>query len=264
MGRLDGKRAMVTGAARGTGESIARRFVAEGARVVCGDVLDEPAMAVAKDLGAAAAYQHLDVTSEADWERGVAFCQEELGGLDILVNNAAILLMKPMAETSLAEYERVVSVNQTGVFLGMRIASEALRKAGGGSIVNIASIDGTRGTTRLIAYASSKWAVRGMTRVAALELGRHGIRVNAICPEAGSPHMVAPYVPDGVDMERAMAAQMPVLPPQKDRTVAERLDDIAQLSVFLASDESTSCTGADFVIDGGNTAGRILPEMPER
>lgn len=262
MGRLDGKRALVTGAARGTGESIARRFVAEGARVLCVDVLDEPGQAVAKELGAAACFQHLDVTSEADWKRGVDFCVEELGGLDVLVNNAAVLLMKGMADTTVAEFERVISVNQTGVFLGMRTATDAIRAAGGGSIVNIASVDGTRGTTRLIAYAASKWAVRGMTRVAALELGRYGIRVNAVCPEAGSPHMVAPYVPEGADMERAMAAQMPVLAPQKKRTIADRLDDIAQLAVFLASDESTSCTGADFVIDGGNTAGRILPEMP--
>ena len=264
MGRLEGKRAMVSGAARGTGESIAGRFVAEGARVLCVDVLDEPGQAVANELGAAASFLHLDVTSEADWQRGIDLCTAELGGLDVLVNNAAILLMKGMADTSVAEFERVVSVNQTGVFLGMRAATEALREAGGGSIVNIASVDGTRGATSLIAYAASKWAVRGMTRVAALELGRHGIRVNAVCPEAGSPHMVAPYLSEGVDMERVMAAQMPVLPPQKKRTIAERLDDIAQLSVFLASDESSSCTGADFVIDAGNTAGRILPEIPGR
>jgi 3alpha(or 20beta)-hydroxysteroid dehydrogenase len=258
VGRLDDRTAIVTGAARGTGEAIARRFAAEGARVLLADVLDEPGRAVAEAIGPAARFAHLDVSREDDWSRAVARCQGEFGGVDVLVNNAAVLLMKRLADTLPDEYARVVAVNQTGTFLGMRAVAPAMQRAGRGSIVNIASIDGIRAQSGLVAYCASKWAVRGMTRVAALELGRHGIRVNAICPEAGSPHMIAPYLPEGVDVEKVMAAQMPVLAPQRERTIADRVDDVARMAVFLASDESASCTGADFVVDGGNLAGRLL------
>lgn len=262
MGRLDGKVALVTGAARGTGEATARLFAAEGALVWLTDVLDAAGEAVAKQIGAAAGYQRLDVASEADWRDAVAGCTERFGSLDVLVNNAAVLLMKSIEETTPEDFQRVVSINQTGSFLGMRAVVAPMRRAGGGSIVNVASIDGLRGQNGLIAYVASKWAVRGMTRVAALELGRYGIRVNAVCPEAGSPHMIAPYLPDNVDLEQVMAAQMPVLATQAQRSIAQRIDDVARLNLFLASDESASCSGADFVVDGGNLAGRRRRGLP--
>ena len=262
MGALDGKVAIVTGAARGTGEATARLFVSEGARVVLGDVLDEAGEAVAKDLGEPARYRHLDVTSEEDWQRAVDLATETFGGLDVLVNNAAVLLMQALVDTSLEDFERVVRVNQTGTFLGMRAAAGPMQARGGGSIVNISSIDGRTTKNGLVAYASSKWAVRGMTRVAALELGRHGIRVNAVCPEAGSTHMIAPYVPEGVDIEKAMERSQPYLSTQRGRGVRERIDDVARMVVFLASDGSASCTGADFTVDGGDTAGKVIRGTP--
>jgi 3alpha(or 20beta)-hydroxysteroid dehydrogenase len=262
VGRLEGRTALVTGSARGTGAATARIFAAEGARVVVSDVLDERGAALAAEIGGAALYQHLDVSREEDWARAVDATLARFGSLDVLVNNAAILLMKSLPDTALAEFERVVAVNQTGTFLGMKAAFEPMKAAGGGSIVNVSSVDGLRTQNSLVAYCATKWAVRGMTRVAALELGRYGIRVNSVCPEAGGPEMVARYLPDGVDMERAMAQQMPALAPQKRRSIAERVDDVARTILFLASDESASCTGADFVVDGGNTAGLLRKELP--
>lgn len=262
MGRLDGKTALVTGAARGTGEATARLFAAEGANVVIADVLHEQAETVAKDIGDRALAQPLDVTREEDWTRAVEATVERFGELDVLVNNAAVLKLAALVDTTLEEFQRVIGVNQVGTFLGMRAVAESMQRAGGGSIVNISSVDGLKGMNGVIAYAASKWAVRGMTRVAALELGRHGIRVNCVCPEAGSPHMVGPYLPPGVDVEKIMAVQQPALAPQKERTIADRVDDVAKLVLFLASDDSASCTGADFTIDGGNTAGQIQKFAP--
>jgi 3alpha(or 20beta)-hydroxysteroid dehydrogenase len=261
-GRLEGRTALVTGSARGTGEATARLLAAEGARVVVSDVLDERGEAVAAQIGEAALYQRLDVTSEADWARAVECAVDRFGSLDILVNNAAILLMKALPDTELAEFQRVVAVNQVGTFLGMKAAFEPMKRAGGGSIVNVSSIDGLRTQNGLVAYCASKWAVRGMTRVAALELGRYGIRVNAVCPEAGGPEMVAEFLPEGVDLEEVFAQQMPALAPQRQRSIADRVGDVARMILFLASDESASCTGADFVVDGANTAGVLRPFMP--
>jgi 3alpha(or 20beta)-hydroxysteroid dehydrogenase len=262
MGRLKGKIAIITGAARGTGEITARRFVEEGATVVLADILDEPGRVVAKELGDPASYETLDVTSEDDWQRVVQSTVDRLGRVDVLVNNAAVLLMRALEETSLQEFERVVSVNQTGTFLGIRAVIETMKAAGGGSIVNVSSVDGMGAKNGIAAYASSKWAVRGLTRVAALELGRFCIRVNTVCPEAGSAHMIAPYVPEGVDMEKALGSQQPVLAYQRDRTINDRICDVANMIVFLASDEAASCTGADFTVDGGNMAGKLIRGIP--
>jgi 3alpha(or 20beta)-hydroxysteroid dehydrogenase len=132
-----------------------------------------------------------------------------------------------------------------------------MREAGGGSIVNVSSVDGLRGSNGVVAYASTKWALRGITRVAALELGRFGIRVNAVCPEAGSAHMVQPYAPPGVDVAHVLPHMQPVLAYQRQRTLAELLDDVANVILFLASDESRSCTGSDYPCEGGNLAGRL-------
>ncbi len=258
MSRLAGKVAIVTGAARGTGEVVARRFAREGAKVVVADLLDEMGGAVARDLGADSLYQHLDVSEGGDWARGVAETLRRFGRLDILVNNAAVLHMAAIADTTTEDFLRVVRVNQLGTFLGIQAVCEAMKAAGGGSIVNVSSVDGLRGQNGVVAYASTKWAIRGITRVAALELGRFGIRVNAVCPEAGSPHMVAPYMPPGVDAEKVLPHMQPALAYQRKRPLAELLDDVANVILFLASDESRSCTGSDFPCEGGNTAGRIV------
>jgi len=260
MGRLEGKVALVTGAARGTGEQIARMFVAEGARVTIGDVLSAEGEAVAKDLGDAARFVRLDVTDENDWTGAVASTTEAFGRLDVLVNNAAILQMKPIEETTLEDYERHVRVNQIGPFLGMRAVISALKAAGGGSIVNIASVDGLSAKANIVAYAATKWALRGMTRVAALELGKHRIRVNTVCPEVGGPAMRAPYVPAGIEVEKTLAFAHGIIPYQREREPVELLRDVARMALFLASDESLSCTGADYPVDAGWTAGRLSPK----
>ena len=262
MGMLDGKVAIVTGAARGTGEATARLFVQEGAEVLLADILDEPGESVAKELGDAARYVHLDVTSEGEWRQAVQAATRSFGALNVLVNNAGILLIAAIEDTQLDEFERVVRVNQTGAFLGIKSVIPAMKQAGGGSIVNVSSVDGLSAKNGLVAYSSSKWALRGITRVAALELGRFGIRVNVVCPESGNPTMIAPYVPAGIDLETAPAFSQPHLAPQKDRPVADKIADVARFIAFLASDGSASCTGADFAIDGGNTAGQVMRGMP--
>jgi 3alpha(or 20beta)-hydroxysteroid dehydrogenase len=262
MGRLTDKVALVTGAARGTGEATARLFAAEGAHVLLSDVLDERGEAVAQEIGDAARYTRLDVSQEGDWERAITLATRQFGGLDILVNNAAILEVAALTDTSVERFRELVEVNQVGTFLGMRHAVEPMKARGGGSIVNVSSIDGQRGANGLVAYASSKWAVRGITRVAALELGAFGIRVNAVCPEAGGVDMVRGFIPDGVDPELALSAPPPRLAYQKERSIAERVGDVANVILFLASDESLSCTGADCRVDSGNTAGKRIKGTP--
>lgn len=262
MERLNEKVAIVTGAARGTGAMVARLFIEEGARVLLVDVREEEGRETARALGESASFLRLDVSSELDWQHGVAEAQARFGALDVLVNNAGILHMAAIEETSLADYERVIRVNQVGTFLGIRAATPALRASGGGSIVNVASVDGVSAKNGEIAYASSKWAVRGLTRVAALELGKWGIRVNVVCPEQGSTEMMAPYVFEGVDPALAQSFSHPFLSYQRERSVEDRIRDIANMILFLASDESLSCTGADFRVDSGNTAGKKIKGIP--
>jgi 3alpha(or 20beta)-hydroxysteroid dehydrogenase len=184
--RLSGKVAIVSGAARGTGEAIARRLVADGARVLMLDLRDDLGEAVAKDLGPAARYLHADITEEEQWRHAVGLAESELGPLTTLVNNAAILHIAPIEFTTAEDYMRVIQVNELGTFLGVRSAIEPLRRNGGGSIINISSIDGHHAAPGTSAYSASKFGVRGITKVAALELGRYGIRVNSVNPAAGS------------------------------------------------------------------------------
>jgi 3alpha(or 20beta)-hydroxysteroid dehydrogenase len=245
-GRLAGKVALISGAARGQGAAEARLFAAEGAAVVLGDVLDAEGAAVAAEIGGAAAYVHLDVTREDAWRDAIGRACSRFGRLDVLVNNAGIVRPGPLETLPLEDFEAVVRVNQIGCFLGMKTAIPALRAAGGGSIVNISSIAGLRGRAGVIAYAASKWAIRGMTKSAALELGGFGIRVNSVHPGAIDTPMIS-----GPDFDpAARAAHVAKLPIARMGEPA----DVAPLVLFLASDESAYCTGADFVVDGGATA----------
>ena len=247
MGRLNGKVALISGGARGQGEAEARRFVAEGARVVLGDVLETECRAVVESLGEAARGLRLDVTQEEDWARAGATAQDSFGRLDVLVNNAGIVRTGFLEETSLADYRAVIEVNQVGTFLGMRAVVPAMRESGGGSIINISSNAGIEGVQGVIGYVASKWAIRGMTKTAALELGRYGIRVNSVHPGGVATPMIGADDFDSVDQDAVWSAQ-PI--PRVGQP-----EEIANLVLFLASDESSYSTGSEFVADGGGLAG---------
>jgi 3alpha(or 20beta)-hydroxysteroid dehydrogenase len=210
---------------------------------------------VAQSLGDAAHFVKLDVTSEASWASAVEEARARFGALHVLVNNAGLLHRGPLEDTTSEVFERLFRVNQLGPFLGIKAASPALRASGGGSIVNVASVDGLMAHNLLVAYVATKWALRGITRVAALELGVHGIRVNTVCPEVGGPAMRAPYVPAGVDPEKILAVTHEVIPYNRKRAPVELIRDVARMALFLASDESLSCTGADYPVDAGVSAG---------
>lgn len=247
MGRLDGKVALITGGARGQGEAEARLFASEGARVVLTDVLDDDGARVAHDVGDQARYEHLDVGDGVEWSRVVDAVLQAFGRLDVLVNNAGILRHHPIEDHPLDDYLDVVRVNQVGCFLGMRAVVPAMRTAGGGSIVNTASVAGLVGNAGLVAYTATKFAVRGMTKVAAVELGRYGIRVNSIHPGGVDTAMVR----TGVFGERDPSTAYSYLPLGR----IGRVEEVAAMALFLASDESSYSTGSEFVLDGGSTAG---------
>jgi 3alpha(or 20beta)-hydroxysteroid dehydrogenase len=190
-GRLDGKVAIISGGARGQGAAEARLFAAEGARVVVGDVLDDEGAAVAEEIGDAALYVHLDVTDEAQWAAAVKAAEEAFGPVSVLINNAGILLFQSLHKTTLEDFERVMRVNVTGVFLGMKAVTTSMVEAGGGSIVNVSSTAGLQGLPYLGAYVASKWAVRGLSKTAAIDLGQKGIRVNSVHPGGIDTPMVA-------------------------------------------------------------------------
>jgi len=249
MKRLEGKVALVTGAARGQGEAEARLFAAEGAKLVLGDVADAAGQKIAAELGEAALYRHHDVSSEQSWREFVGAAIGRFGRVDVLVNNAGILHVAPVAEIELADYMRVIGVNQVGCLLGMREVISHMAKQGGGSIVNIASTTAIEGAMGLVAYSSSKFAIRGMTKTAALELGRVGIRVNVICP-GGIDTPMGRGEQDGFEAVDA-SAWFKALPLGR----IGKPEEVAKLALFLASDESSYCTGAEFVADGGQLAG---------
>lgn len=249
MGRLDGKTALITGAARGQGAAAARRFTEEGARVMIADVADAEGRALADEIGAV--YQHLDVSREDDWAAAVRRAEDEFGGLTVLMNNAGILHFSELAGTSLADYERVIRINQIGAFLGMRSVVEPMTRAGGGSIINVSSVEGLAGMPFLVAYTASKFAIRGMTKVAALELGSKGIRVNSVHPGMIDTKMVSDAA-GGAEIDTSWVGKKVAL------GRVGKPAEIAQLAVFLASDESSYSTGAEFVADGGATATHAL------
>lgn len=252
-GRLDGKVALISGAARGMGAEEARLFAAEGARVVIGDVLDAELKDLATELGDAALAVSLDVTDEDAWLAAVAATRDAFGRLDVLVNNAGILgIPLPLAMTPVEQYRRVIEVNQVGVFLGMKSVVGAMAESGGGSIINISSIDGLLGQTAMIPYVSSKFAVRGMTKTAAQELGMLGIRVNSVHPGYIDTYMLSP---ENVGIDLKTMYHFENVPAGR----VGRPDDVAKVVLFLASDDSAYCTGSEFVVDGGLTSGVPIP-----
>lgn len=249
MGRLDGKVALVTGAARGTGAEIAAVFAAEGAQVLLTDVLDERGEESAAKVGGR--YAHLDVTAEDDW-------RTVTGGLDelhVLVNNAAVLHLTSIENTTAEVFEQVMRVNVLGAFLGTRECLPLLRSAGG-SIVNIGSSDSVQGTPATVAYTASKFAMRGLTKVTALENGKHGVRANIVCPRAGSAEMLTSLVGPPLELppDPARLARFPDIPLGRTRGPA----DVSGAALFFASDESRYCTGTELVVDGGATAGEYI------
>jgi 3alpha(or 20beta)-hydroxysteroid dehydrogenase len=255
MGRLSGKVALISGGARGQGEAEVRLFVAEGAKVVFGDVLDELGAKVAADLGDDAFYRHHDVRDEGQWQAMVAEAETRFGRLDICINNAGVLQFGTMThETTLEDYMALVSINQVGCFLGMKTAIPALLRAGGGAIVNISSTNGFAGYGGTIAYTASKFAVRGMTKTAALEYGKAGIRINSIHPGGIDTAMTRPEGLGEMTLEDQQAAYGALAIPRVGKT-----EEVARLALFLASDDASYCTGSEFVVDGGMLAGMVNP-----
>ncbi|WP_396910532.1 glucose 1-dehydrogenase [Mycolicibacterium sp.] len=238
--RVDGKVAVVTGAARGMGAAHARLLAENGARVVIADLAVDPGQQLATELGGDAMFVHLDVTDPTHWARLIESANACFGGVDILINNAGVLLMHSVETATLADYRKVVDVNQVGTFLGMQAVVPGMKRAGRGSIVNISSTAGAVGFADHISYVASKWAVRGMTKAAALDLARYGIRVNAILPGEVNTPMIADL---GLSVETTPLGRF------------GEPREIAYLALYLASDESGYTTGADYAIDGGYTIG---------
>ena len=243
MGRLDNKVAIITGAARGMGEAHARKFIKEGAKVVITDLNEELGNALVADLGDNAIFIKQDVTSEADWTRVMTEAEQAFGAVHILVNNAGISVSKSILQMSVEEYQKIININQVSVFLGMKTVQPLMAKSGGGSIINISSINGLVGGA--IGYTDSKFAVRGMTKSIALEFAQYGIRVNSVHPGVIETPMVTEG--DAVEQIRAFAKTIPL------QRMAQS-EEVSNMVLFLASDEASYSTGSEFVIDGGLTA----------
>jgi 3alpha(or 20beta)-hydroxysteroid dehydrogenase len=245
MNRLIGKVAIVTGGAQGQGAAIASAFVAEGASVVVADVADEAGELLVKELGDAALFRHHDVSDESSWTALVEETNERFGPVNVLANNAGILRFGEIATGSLEDVELMWRVNQMGVFLGMRAVVPTMKAHGGGSIINASSVEGLAGMASCTAYAATKWAIRGMTKCAAMELGGRGIRVNSVHPGMIDTPMTRVHGGDA-----AMEFGASKVPMRRVGTPA----DIAPVYVFLASDESGYMNGAELAVDGGVTA----------
>jgi 3alpha(or 20beta)-hydroxysteroid dehydrogenase len=252
--RLNGKVALVTGGAQGIGEAIVRKLAEHGARVAIGDIQQVKGAAVALSIGENASFVTLDVTDPDMWSAAVQHVEAKFGGIDILVNNAGDGTGGPIEHTPLVNHQRVVDLNLNGVWLGVRAFVPALAKRGGGSIINISSIDGLAGIAFLSTYVATKFAVTGMTKALALELGDRGIRVNS----------VHPGIVDAVE-NRGMGPEMRA---RLDKAVARqpikrmaRVEEIANAVLFFASDDSSYCTGSELLVDGGHLAGPYRDPM---
>ena len=255
MNRFDNLTVIVTGGARGLGASHARGFIAEGAHVVIADVLEQEGKTLADELGNHAIFSRLDVTSEADWAATVAAANSAFGPVSVLVNNAGVMRHEPIADSDPAAWRRVIDINLTGTYLGIRAVVPSMRKAGGGAILNISSTGGMKGEFGVSSYAASKWGVRGMTKTAALELARDNIRVNSIhpgpvrTPLTAGPAVTAHAEAYGVDPEAFLRSlAMP--------RMAEP-EEITRLVLFVASDEASFSTGSEFIADGGQLLGPV-------
>ncbi|MBE1534847.1 glucose 1-dehydrogenase [Actinomadura algeriensis] len=250
MGRLDGKVALITGGARGMGKAHVRRFVAEGAKVVFGDVLEEEGAKLAADVGDDARFVRMDVTAPDDWENAVRTAVDAFGSLDVLVNNAGIMRHKRIEDMSVDEFKQVLEVNLVGQWLGVKSVTRAMRDAGGGSIINVSSTEGFIGASGLAAYSASKFGIRGLTKAAARELGPDGIRVNSIHPggvltQLSLQEDVVAATADSAD------AFMKALPLGRMGNTKE----VSGLVVYLASDDSSYCSGSEVLVDGGMLTG---------
>ncbi|MER1956506.1 MAG: glucose 1-dehydrogenase [Solibacillus sp.] len=243
MGRLDNKVAIITGAAQGMGAAHARLFVAEGAKVVLTDLNEEKGHAFAAELGENAVFVKQNVVSEEDWATVLATAEEKFGPVNVLVNNAGITMAKNMLDVTVEEYKRIVDINQVSVFIGMKTVAGSMMKAGGGSIVNISSMNGL--VAGAIGYTDTKFAVRGMTKAAAINLAPMGIRVNSVHPGVIATPMVMQE-----DTKAAVEAFSKHIPLKR---VAQP-EEVSNMVLFLASDDSSYSTGSEFVIDGGMTA----------
>ena len=248
MKRFENRTVVVTGGARGMGASHARGFIAEGANVVIADVVDQEGQSLVDELGGRAIFSRLDVTSEADWAATVTAAENAFGPVSVLVNNAGIVHFARIADTEPADWSRVIDINLTGTYLGIRALASSMRKAGGGAIVNISSGAGMSGAFGLGAYVASKWGVRGLTKTAALELARDKIRVNSIHPGATRTTMAAQP-----DVEAVMAASVRGLAIPR---IAEP-EELTRLVLFVASDEASFSTGSEFIADGGALLGPV-------
>jgi len=244
MGRVDGKVALISGGARGMGAAHARMLVAEGGKVVIGDILDDEGSALAAELGDAARHVHLDVTDADQWAAAVQTAIDAFGLLNVLVNNAGIVALGKIGKFDMAQWQKVIDVNLTGTFQGMQAVVAPMRAAGGGSIINVSSIEGLRGAPMVHPYVASKWAVRGLAKSAALELGRYNIRVNSLHPGFIKTPMTEHFPDDMVITPLGRPGQS---------------DEVATFVVFLASDESSFATGSEFVVDGG-----LVTDVPHK
>ncbi|MFI8975237.1 SDR family NAD(P)-dependent oxidoreductase [Nocardia asteroides] len=243
MGRFDGRVAIVTGAARAMGKAHAEALVNEGAQVVLTDVLEDAGNRLADELGKNARFVAHDVTSAEDWERVVTIAEEDFGPVGVLINNAGIAPAAAIEETTEADYRWAIDINQIGPFLGMRAVLDPMTRAGGGSIVNISSIAGLVGEQFTIAYTASKFALTGMTKVAAKEFGPRGIRVNSVHPGV----IETPVIDESSTADAIFTTTLAATPLGR----AGRPDEVTAVALFLASDESSFVNGSAYVVDGG-------------
>ncbi|RNL66780.1 glucose 1-dehydrogenase [Zhongshania marina] len=245
MGRVEGKVAIVTGAAQGLGEAFARRLVEEGAKVVMTDIDEVKGYAAAKEIGDSALFLKHDVSNESQWIKIVNDAEAIFGSVSILINNAGVVTYSPIEMLEMTDFQNVININQIGVMLGMKIVFPSMKRAGGGAIINISSSAGLIGSPGLLAYVATKFAVRGMTKTAAIEFAPFNIRVNSIHPGMFDTRLSSP-TPESAETLKSHLAH----------TLTGRLGETVELAnvvLMLASDEVRFATGAEFVIDGGDT-----------